>query len=110
MGLLSTIPVEKTTLFVALSSAGRSDRTSFGRGLRPLFNGKLALGTDESGKGMGVIDLLLPETPIHDISDPELLLEGVTQTEAHPADDADGDGLFFDALFGADIAFHEVLP
>jgi hypothetical protein len=59
---------------------------------------------------MGVIDLFLPETPIHDISNPELLLEGVTQTEAHPADDADGNGLFFDALFGADIAFHEVLP
>jgi len=107
MGLLSTISPEKTTLFVVLPSDGRSDGTPFGRGLRPLFDGKLALGTDESWKGMGVFDLFLPETPVHDVSDPEVLLEGVTQAEAHPADDTDGNGLFFDALFCADIALHE---
>ena len=56
---------------------------------------------------MRVFDPLLPEPPVNNVSDQQLLLIGMFDAETHPADDADGDRVLVLSLFGADIALHD---
>src|SRR4030042_5840760 len=76
--------------------------------LFPLFNGQLAFSADEPGKGMGIGNLLLPESPINDIFHQQLLLKGMPCAESHPADDANGYRIFIHSLLRTNITFHRI--
>src|SRR3972149_3458828 len=77
--------------------------------LFPLFNGQLAFSADEPRKGMGIGNLLLPESPINDISHQQLLLKGMPRAESHPADDTNGYGIFVHSLLCTNITLHRTI-
>jgi hypothetical protein len=55
---------------------------------------------------MGIGDAFLPETPIDDIPHGQFFLESMAKTEAHPAHNADGHGIFVHSLLCTDITLH----
>ena len=57
---------------------------------------------------MGVRYLLFPESPIDDIPHEQLLLESMAKTEAHPAHNTDGHGIFIHPLLSTNITFHSL--
>ena len=81
---------------------------SFPFHLFPLLHGQFALGADESRQGVGIYNPFLSESPIDDIFDQQLLFEGVSQTEPHPTDNADGHRILINSLLRADITFHRL--
>jgi hypothetical protein len=55
---------------------------------------------------MGILDRLLSEPPIDDVLHEQLLFKGMSEAEAHAADDADGHSLFIHPLLGTDVTLH----
>ena len=57
---------------------------------------------------MRILDLFLPEPPINNILDQQLLLNRMIEAETHSAYDTDRHCLFILSLLCTDVAFHDI--
>ena len=71
-----------------------------------LIDSRLTVAANETRKGSGVLDLLFPQAPIHNISNQEFFPEKMIQTEGHSTNDTDNKRLRIYTLFRALIALH----